>query len=362
MRFRERFLYVCEAPDDAGGTAVDDPGDGGADEPEFHSIFTQEGWAARAGGEAPEPEADDDPDPPAGELPVPPEPPAAPAVPEGWDEADWAQFQKEYPGRTPAQLWSEHKNLRTLISRGEHKNPPAEPAPEPEGPPTWTAQDYSALGPIPQDGLTMIQREQLGSLMQADPKAAAHWAAANAHLLNEQEFAAVQSNWYQADPYGATMAWRQAEAEREQERLQAEYGPRMETVDLSQQRAGIALVEQAIPDFATHKADFSQWIEQNPEIDQYLATFKTPEEVRDALTVVYYQWYGPNLAERLRVQQAEQEAARVEAERQAAEAQAAAEAANRNARTATRSAPTPTQGAGEASDEDIRAAIRNARR
>ena len=362
MRLRKRFLYVCEAPDDSGGgAAVDDPGEGAPDEP-FHSIFSQQGWADRAGGEPQPPDPDDDPDPPAGDLPVPPEPPAAPAMPEGWEQADWDQFQKEYPGRTPAQLWNEHKNLRTLISRGEHKQPAPEPEPEPPAPPTWTADDYSALGPIPQDGLTEIQRTQLGSLMQADPKSAAHWAAANSHLLTQQEFNAVQSNWFQADPFAAQQAWIQAEAQREQERQEAEYGPRMETVDLQQQRAGIALVEAAIPDFATHKADFSQWIEQNPEIDTYLATFKTPEQVRDALTVVYYQWYGPNLAERLRVQQADQQAQEAESQRQAAEAQAAAEAANRNARTATRSAPTPTTGHGEASDDDIRAAIRNARR
>jgi hypothetical protein len=266
---RERFLWVCEAPDDSGGDA-DSGGDDAGDD-DFQSIFTQGGWDARAGGDVAveSPPSDDDATPPAQE-------PSEPEVPDGWDPADWAQFQKEYPGRTPAQLWHEHKNLRTRFSQGEHKQPP-EPEPEPEGPPTWTAADYSALGEIPQDGLTNIQREQLGSLMQADPKAAAHWAAANSHLMTEQEFAAVQSNWYQADPYGATMAWRQAEEQRLREEQQAEYGPRMEVVDQSQQLHGIALAEQAIPDFAEHKKDFSDWIEQNPQIDEHLASLKTPK-------------------------------------------------------------------------------------
>lgn len=352
------FRRYYEAPDDGAGGGSDVAEETPVEEA-FHDAFSTEGWKGdvQPGEEAPEAEA-----PEAERQPV--EEESTPAVadrPDGWTDEDWAGFQKQFPNGSPADLWKHYSELRTRFSRGEHKQP--EPAAEEEEeevePASWRAHNFSSLGAIPTDGLSSVQRTELGELMQLDPKAAAHWAVANAELLTEDEFSAVQNNWHTADPWGAKRYWDSAMEAQRQEQLAEQYGPTASVVNEQQQQKGFELAAAAVPALEEHRVEFGKWIEQNPGIDEQLTQITEPTQVRDALVTLFYSWFGPQALTRIHESEAA-EAARLETERkEAEEAAAAVEKQQRGARTATRTAPATPAG-GEASSDDIRAAIRGA--
>lgn len=352
-----KFRYWMETPDDGagGGAATEDPPEETPDRPGVFSDPSR--W------DTPPAEGVDEPAEPVDEPADEPEdtPPAA-VRPEGWADEDWAAFQRKYPGGSPADLWKHYSHLQSEYSRIKNGVPPKEEVEEvEETPPSWTAHGFSSLGPIPTDGLSMQQKTELSELMQLDPKAAAHWAVANSEMLTEDEFSAIQNNWALADPWGSRRYWDQAREQVSQERQQAELGPRMDVIDMQRRREGVAMTEQALPDFVAHKAAFAQWLEERPQVDEYLATLTTPEEVSTALTGAFYQFYGPYRMS-MDAEAAAKEEQRIAAEEAAAaEAAAAAETANVRARTARTTAPAAPAGS-EASADDIRSAIRDARR
>jgi hypothetical protein len=350
------YFRICmEAPEGGGG------GDDGAlDEPEFHGAFTPEGWRGDPPVDTPdedeeivaEGEEDDEGDPADDDE--------AASQPDGWSDADWAAFQRQFPGGSEADLWKHYSELRTRMSRGEHLA--SEPAPEPqeqELPPGWTNHQFQSLGPIPQEGLSQQQRVELGELMELDAKAAANWAVANAHLLSEDEFSAVQNNYFTRDPWGARRQWAEAEENRRRMELEEEYGPVRETVNNQNQQTGMQMALSAVPDMEANRQDFAAWIRDNPEIDNHLTGMTDPSELRDSLVTIFYNWYAPTLLQR----QHEQEQANAQAQADAAAAAEAAEQqarqATNRARTATRTAPAAPKG-GEVSDDDIRGFIRQA--
>lgn len=354
-----KWFRICmETPDDGAG--------GGGEEETGHvSVFNRPDlWDAPAvAEEATETEA------PAAEpeqVGAADEPTApAPAVkPDDWDDASWAGFQKQFPNGTPGDLWKHYSELRTRLSRGEHLQPATpEPEAEPEfeEPPSWRAHNFQSLGAIPSTGLSVQQRTELGELMGIDPEAAAHWAVANSHLLREDEFAAVQNVWAQADQWSYQTFWNEQRQRAQEQREQEEYGPRMEVVDMQRRQQGVAMLEGEMPLFTEHKAEFAQWLEERPQVDEYLASLTEPAQIKETLRGAFYQFYGPYMATKSAEEQAAEAARVAAAETEQAEQAAAAETANRKAVTARRSAPATPAG-GEASVDDIRDAIRTARR
>jgi hypothetical protein len=347
------FRYALETPDDGAGGG----GEPAADEPHVSVFERPELWDTPPAAE---------PEPPAGETPPAEPPPAdAPAEkPDGWSDDDWGAFQKQFPKGTPADLWKHYSSLRTAYSRGERgaEPPAATPAaePEPAAPTGWTSPDYSVLGEIPSDGLSVAQQHALAALMVEDPKSAAMWAVANSHLLSDDEFSAVQSHWHSADYWNASRYWEAARMQANQDRQEEELGPRLQAIDVQRQREGAALAEAAVPEITAHLEPFKEWLVARPAIDEHLGTLTDPEQVKNAVVAAFYQFYGPY---RMSLDATEAAAAaereRVAAE-EAAEAEAAAKNANRRAVTAGRGAPATPAGAG-ATPDDIRAAIRGAR-
>lgn len=334
------YFKICmEAPEESGGGA-DDPAEEATG---FVSAFSEAGWK----GDRPE---------------VTPDPVEEPEA-EGEEEPETPEEVQErlYAGKykTPEELEQAYEHAIALASRKGVEVPEVQPEPEAQMP-TWRAPQYDALGEIPADGLSALQREQLSTLMQNDPKAAANWAAQNSHLLTEEEFGAIQGNWYTADPWGARQAWAAAEEAQRQERLQEEYGPTRQIVDMQQAGLGMRAAMEAVPQMMEHKDEFAQWIEDNPAIDDQLTAMTDPTEIRNALVTIFYNWYGPQALDRITQAEAER-AAREEADAAAAaEAEAASQQANSRARTLTRSAPAVPAGSA-ASDDDIRAFIRGSR-
>ncbi len=331
---------------------TDEGGGGGADvaveeEPGFQSAFSKEGWK----GDAP-PVAD--PPAPAVEPDGTVEPPGPDATP-----AEKAEWEKQFPGGVE-ELWKGYNELRTKMSRGEHLAPPAE-EPKTEEPANWRTHKYESLGAIPIDGLSQMQRVHLGELMQDDAKAAATWASANSHLLTQEEFAAVQSNWYQADPYGATQAWEAARQNAERERQQEEMGPVVSHVEAQRQQEGMRLAGETLPIFEQNRAEFGAWLAENPQLDDHLSQITDPATLSNALITVFYQWHAPYMLQKAADDAAAADAAAQAAEEEAKVAAENAEKANRRGRTITTSAPAPPAG-GEASSDDIRSAIMGAAR
>lgn len=346
------FRYTMETPDDGAG--------GGGEEPEGHvSVFE------RADLWDPAPSSDDDPGDPAAADPEPPAADAPVERPDGWNDEDWGAFQKKYPGGSPADLWKHYRALESDYSRVKNGVPPKnEPAPAPEPTPTpesWRAHNFSALGDIPVRGLSNVQREQLGELMGVDPEAAASWALANAHLLKEDEFNAVQNTWAQADPHGYRTFWAEQEELQRTAALEEQVGPTVDYATQQRQREGAQMAQAAVPDITAHLEPFKEWLEARPDVDQHFASLADPEQVKNAIIATFYQFYGPY---RLGMDATEQAAAaereRVAAE-EAATAAAAAETSNRRAVTATAGARQSPAAAGEATAQDIKDAIKNAR-
>lgn len=349
------FRYAMEAADDGAGA--------GDAEEEFHSAFSQEGWQGDPPAEEP-----DEAEPPAsgGEAPPADAPEAAPQEeptpqaaerPDGWSDEDWGRFQKQFPGGTTADLWKHYDNLRVKMSRGEHLEPaPAESEEEAEGPPTWTNPDYSVLGPIPQDGLSVPQQNALAALMVEDPKSAAMWAVQNNHLLSEEEFAAVQNHWHQNDYWGAKRYWDAAQEQMRAQQQEEELGPRLAAVDIQRQREGAALAEAALPAITAHIEPFKAWLEERPGLDEHLASLKDPHEIKDAVIAAFHQFYSPYRMTLDATERAAAEERERVAEEEAKKAEAEAEQANSRARTARRSAPAAPSGS-DAAPDDIRAAI-----
>lgn len=352
----EWFRICMEAPEESGvgGEGEAPP----AEAPPAHvSAFENPDlWDAPPGDEPPAEE------PPPAETPPPAEAPAA-AQPDGWSAEDWGAFQKKYPGGSPADLWKHYSNLQSEYSRVKNGVPPQAPAEEEPAaaPPGFTHPDYSILGPIPSDGLSVPEANALSALMAEDPKAAAYWALANSHKLTEPEFDAVQNGWAASDPQGYRRFWAENDARIERERQETELGPRLATVDEAMQREGAAMAQAAIPEITAHLEAFKGWLEARPELDEHLATLTQPDQVKNALITSFYQFYGPYRME----MDATEAAAAAERERIAAEeataAEEAAKTAQSKARTATRGAPAAPSG-GEASADDIRSAIMNAGR
>jgi hypothetical protein len=354
------FHRYWEAPADGGGadeggatTVEDDPGPGTG----ISDVFSDPTrWDEPAGTEP-----DPTPEPAATE----PEPEPEPAEkPEDWSDEDWGAFQKQFPKGTPADLWKHYSALRTQFSRGEQHQPAPEPDPEPEPeetPASWLAHQYQSLGPIPTDGLSVQQRTELADLMQQDPKAAANWAAANSHLLTEEEFSAIQSNWYQADPYGAQRAWASARDDYARQQQFEELAPRLAVVDAAQQVQGRDLAFQQMPIMLEQRDAFGKWIEDNPEVDEQLSQMTDPQQIAQSLQVVFSNWYMPQLMAQQAQAAADATAAAEAAEAERVAAEEAAAAQQRRGRTATRTAPATPSG-GSPTDDDIRAAIRNATR
>jgi hypothetical protein len=259
-------------------------------------------------------------------------------------------------------LWKHYTNLRTRFSQGERGEaaPAPEPEPEPEAPPSWLAHQFQSLGEIPTDGLSVQQRNELGELMQIDPKAAGLWAVKNSELLTEEEFAAVQNSWATSDPWGHRRYWDQAAEQIRQEQMAERIDPAIGVVNDQQQNLGVNMALQEFPLIAEHRQEFGEWIEANPQLDEQLSQMTDPAQIKSAMITLFNTWYAPRALTELHAAR-EENAARIAKEQADAEAaQAAIEKQQRGARTATRSAPATPAG-GEASADDIRAAIRGAR-
>lgn len=267
---------------------------------------------------------------------------------------------KAYGFKDENAMWTSFKEAQRYIT--SLTTPQAEEEEEEEeGTPSFTAADFSALGEIPQVGLSHIQREQLANLMQADPKAAALWAMQNRSYMEPQDYKSVQNNWAQADPEeyhdfrDAVRQYQQDAQRQESEASQREWV-------LTQQREhAIDSAKQALPLMDERSDEFGEWLSQpeNSDLSNMLDQIQDPQRLQNALVAAFYQYAGPQLYQELVnshalvAQQQQQEA------EAAAEAEQAATQKGRRAGTQTKTAPSGgTSGAADA-DEAIRAAILN---
>jgi hypothetical protein len=273
--------------------------------------------------------------------------PAEPEVP-AW---------KAYGFKDEGAMWTSYQELQRELTRRGAPAPAEEAPPAEEQQPTWQSHQFQALGEIPRVGLSAPQREQLGDLMQVDPKAAALWAYQNQQYMDAGDFKAVQNNWAQADPHefyefrDAIRTHMQEQQRTEQEMTQRDW------VVTQQREHAIAEAKRALPLMEERSDEFGAWLAapENAEVSNMLDAINDPARLQQALVAAFYQYAGPSIYTELTT--SHQQAAAAEAERQriAQEAADAAAAKGKGARTQTR-----TSAAGNSSGEsDADEALRN---
>ena len=268
---------------------------------------------------------------------------------------------RQYGFKDEQAMWESFKEAQRYITSLTQGGPEEEEEEdEEEAPaPSFTSADFSALGEIPQVGLSHIQREQLANLMTQDPKAAALWALQRQEYMDPSDYKAVQNHWAQSDPheyheFRLALAFHMQEQSRQQEE-----SSRTEYVLTQQRTQAINDAKAALPLMDERSDEFGEWLAapENRDISNMLDSIQEPRRLQQALVSAFYQYAGPSLYQEMVSSHAAVAAAQAAEEQRVAAEQEALAAKGKGARTQTRTAP-GTQNASDA-DDALRDAILN---